>query len=461
MYQGKHGAMRYLLSSAFLNGRSFRREVRGFVESPVKSIAPDSSINMNLLAQVCETLDRHENYYDFIFLGLLLLIALTLDLGDASFIAVLAGLACGILLIVKERRHRRWVKQYFQTESFDLNGFCQDFLGQPLEMFDTLPDEQNNVVIYEGFNPFVGGGNELNGWSLSIDLTRPSSALGVEEPVKALDTDQLYDALCQSTRALGLPNVDIKDLLFINGAEIRDKKTLLPNAYARPVANLSAEDFTAFYEQHPKQTRHYKLIQVRDWSDDLILSFYVRLSRQGSNLFVETSRFLLPPVASKYRKLDTLSEQSLWLRLSIGLIALLFGVYYAIYAAGFLVLRGVGRLFKALGRLRNTEHKAIRSNPQFNYGAKASFREVVAGEVYQHYFQKLDKELYVKTLERSLLDTLVVQLEAHNIDSTDLAERKTTIINSGVIVSGGDVKANALAVGAQASAGVVPRKKAG
>jgi len=47
---------------------------------------------------------------------------------------------------------------------------------------------------------------------------------------------------------------------------------------------------------------------------------------------------------------------------------------------------------------------------------------------------------------------LVEFLDDHNIDTSDLKERQTTILNSGVIVQGGDVNAESLAVGPGAEA---------
>ncbi len=51
-------------------------------------------------------------------------------------------------------------------------------------------------------------------------------------------------------------------------------------------------------------------------------------------------------------------------------------------------------------------------------------------------------------LERSILDSTIDFLEAKNVDTSDLKERKTTILNSGVIVSGGSIEAKSPGGGA-------------
>jgi hypothetical protein len=66
----------------------------------------------------------------------------------------------------------------------------------------------------------------------------------------------------------------------------------------------------------------------------------------------------------------------------------------------------------------------------------------------------LDKEMYVKVFEKQLLFAVKGFLDAHNIDTSDIQERQTTILNSGVIVQGGEINAEALAVGTGASSTV-------
>jgi hypothetical protein len=62
----------------------------------------------------------------------------------------------------------------------------------------------------------------------------------------------------------------------------------------------------------------------------------------------------------------------------------------------------------------------------------------------------LDKEMYVKLLDRTLLDAIVEFLAAHGIDTGELVERRETIINNGIMVPGGSVTAHDIAVGQNA-----------
>jgi len=74
------------------------------------------------------------------------------------------------------------------------------------------------------------------------------------------------------------------------------------------------------------------------------------------------------------------------------------------------------------------------------------------GASYLHYFQKFDREMYVKILDNELLETLLSFLDEHNIDTSQLRERQTTILNNGIFVQGGNVEGDSIAVGHGAKA---------
>jgi hypothetical protein len=89
---------------------------------------------------------------------------------------------------------------------------------------------------------------------------------------------------------------------------------------------------------------------------------------------------------------------------------------------------------------------------RYDYGAEPSLRAEIASATYANYFQRMDSELYEKSLNRCIFDTVIDFLEERGIDVSSLKETRTTIINSGVLVKGGDVKADVLAVGERATA---------
>ena len=92
---------------------------------------------------------------------------------------------------------------------------------------------------------------------------------------------------------------------------------------------------------------------------------------------------------------------------------------------------------------------------RFNYGAPMSPRETVSDPLYQRYFQRLDKSLYTKVLEKRLLEAIEEFLDTRGLDTSEFNETRQTIENHGVFVAdGGTFKAGSVAVrkGARASA---------
>jgi hypothetical protein len=64
--------------------------------------------------------------------------------------------------------------------------------------------------------------------------------------------------------------------------------------------------------------------------------------------------------------------------------------------------------------------------------------------------------MYLKILEHKILDTIVDFLDSRDVDTSDIKERRTTILNNGVIMSGGSIQAQNVAVGRGAK-GIVSR----
>src|SRR5262249_36359787 len=108
--------------------------------------------------------------------------------------------------------------------------------------------------------------------------------------------------------------------------------------------------------------------------------------------------------------------------------------------------------------LRRSRHRArqrreITTALRFNYGPIISPRDVVSDSRYQRYFQQLDKSLYSKVVEKRILEAIVSFLDEKGIDTHELIERQTTILNNGVYIGGrATVNAQSIAGGLGARA---------
>jgi hypothetical protein len=96
----------------------------------------------------------------------------------------------------------------------------------------------------------------------------------------------------------------------------------------------------------------------------------------------------------------------------------------------------------------------IDDDPEYNFGAQTSIRELAQSAHYRKYFQQVDRGLNTKLIDRQVLDSIMTFLDAHDIDISQFEEQRTTILNQGLLISGGQVSAGSVAVGEHSRAGV-------
>jgi hypothetical protein len=448
---------RHLAASALLNGASYRNYILNHFKGKYKAFGREPGIDVPFLIKVCKYIEQKETRYQIAFIAisiiyaLILIIILLIVSAQEFFLITLFFFAIAWWVSLhKEKSERNWVRSYFQRTAFySSSEIPVENVTVDDEITELYSQNRQNLIVYDSFTPFVGNGLELGGWSFAVDLTQLKDRLGSSESAIPFALKEVYAAIDSSLRELDFPGLTTQDLLYVNGSDLRDKKWILPDLYSRPITSIPADKVAEFIEKNDTSVRHYKCIQVADWGNELIVSYFLRLSRRGKDLFVEFSKFLLPPIADQYRKVDTLTDMD-WSRLAS---ACLIKTPINGFAAW---IRLVGQIGKFIDRTFDTEshvlRRQIKDNPLYNYGTRTTLRQTLSSSRFDHYFQRLDQEMYVKTIEREILVTIVKFLDAHNIDTSELKERQTTIINSGIMVQNGAIKAESVAVGAGARA---------
>jgi hypothetical protein len=96
--------------------------------------------------------------------------------------------------------------------------------------------------------------------------------------------------------------------------------------------------------------------------------------------------------------------------------------------------------------------RRIEDDPGYNYGAMTSIRELAQSKRYRKYFQQLDRSLNANLMDRQVLDTIMTFLDAHDIDISQFEEQRTTILNQGILMSGGKLSAGSIAIGERSRA---------
>jgi hypothetical protein len=443
---------RLLCASAVLNGASFRRMVLQYLEDPSRAVAPEIGLDLRLVAQVCKFLQDRDRRFDWWFSACILvgIVGAVIDstLGLIAFI-----ISAGGVWITKVWPQHFTFPLAFGKPIFDPDRVAKQFNAQlESEHLASIPPADQNLIVYSGFSPFVGAGSNLGGWSFVVNVTKGKEDTGSELGAIPFATSALYERIEQSLDSLGLNGLTHQTMFYAHGSDIRNDRQLLPNAYGRPVSSLDPNQVQKYSLENDRHVRQYKWIRVTDWGNELTTSYFLRCTQRGNSLFVEINRCLLTPLAQAYRGVDAKAEEDWKVGVSICTGSVIVGPLRALVAP-LMLLGHLRDWWNDLLDRKNKEHQElIDDHPLYNYGVAQSFRESMRSDLFLHYFQKLDGDFYSKVLEREILAAILAFLDEHNIDTSELKERQSTILNSGIIVHGGDVKAESLAVGAGAQA---------
>lgn len=297
--------------------------------------------------------------------------------------------------------------------------------------------QHGNVVNYSGYTPFVGFGEELWTWHVTLPLyprpDNPGHDLRAQGPgftVSQLLTHLqrgLYDYLDDSPGFKRLPGLELSHQVFIEGRDTRQ-----PTHFITELAQLGLPtDLRVIQDDPTLPMRNYLKCQVNAWDGELVTTVLVTAALQGETLHIEFVGYVLPPTREDFHVFEDRSHTS----------------GFAIAAD---VLKAVGRLPLHIGRspavLWRLSRDAIRAaarggalpeeiTGRRDNGARVSVRELGTDLDVQHYFQEHDSVKYISILQAQIIEHATAFLEQY-VDASELKRRKETIVNNTVINNG-------------------------
>jgi hypothetical protein len=440
-------ATRLLAAAAYRGKPDVRPWLLKWLADPNRAVPPEVGVDLSLVARVAQFSDKREKAYNYLFLAL----------GLAALAMLAAGLPAAIMLLIvvasavwfqKDAEQRHVLIERFGRQRYSPKDVEQQFTA-PLDArrADAIPSAHANVTVYSGFSPFVGAGLDFGGWSFAIATDKAKRDFGSMPPARFHLRD-LYRDVSEAVERLDLPGLEQQDHFFIQGSDVRGDESLLADHYGRPDKVLSPRVAERYAYGSDARVRHYRWIRVCDWTGDIVVSYFLRCSLRGPMLFVEVKRFLLTPLKASLRDIDNVAPLRTMETLGrLFLIAPIAGAFN-LFAAPFAVLGYLTEAWDQFwGTTERERHRLIDANPLWDYGASTSVRQTFASGEYVRYFQRADSDYYEKALEKEILAALIDFLDARGIDTSDLRERQSTILNNGVIVQGGNIAAGSLAVG--------------
>ncbi len=449
---------RYLCTAPHLDDRYARRVVDEVVMDPHRAVVPSLGIDMASVLAHCFAARRRQNIRDGLIAAILIsILPVIFDyrrLTGLRVIVILIALA-GLVAFAE-----RWVSRYLITGQLTRERFDRDdrpwlTAAEHAQVADALAAEQGDISVYGTYSPFVGSGVSRGGWSFAINLARGKEAPGGQVRLEPLsfEVEEFYREIERDMAAIGLADLTIENRLLVDGQHIRDDARFLPDPEGRPVAGVSAERLAQLTREPELANRPYQCIRLQTWEGDLVLSVFVNFTRRGTALLAEVQHFLLAPLQPEYRQADRLASWPFGKKLRTELRSVPTATAGTVIRAPF----RISRLLLRTGLGWHTERAAlrqIRTDPEYNFGAMTSVRELAQARHYRRYFQQVDRDLSTKFIDRQVLDTIVDFLESHNIDTSQFQDQRSMILNNGLLVSGGEFKAGSVAVGDQARAGM-------
>jgi len=312
---------------------------------------------------------------------------------------------------------------------------------------ESLPSPENqNLIVYSGPNPFVGAGQNIGGWTLAVEIHKPKIDAGRVEPIIVEDFE---NTLTERVCGLGIEGLRNRRVLCAEGRAIRGEHDLLPNPIAPPLTVVGEGVVTKFSKAN-EAIRPYHHLRIHSWDDQLVVSVFHCAKILGQKLFIDTNYFVLPPLGDSYRAIDSIPRKMtfrhFWQQVSRAFIMGVINIAWSPLSLFISVSSGIEEVF-GRGRME----REVRDNEAFDYGVGASLREKEAGNI-GNYFQMIDRIGCIKVIEKELLNATIDYLDERGIDTSELRDREATILNTGIMISGGNFTAQSVAAGSGAQA---------
>jgi hypothetical protein len=445
---------RYLCAAVQSDDGLTRRVIDLVVGDGRRAVVPSLGVDMGTVLRHSFMARRRQVTRDTLITAILLcFLPLLIDfrsLPGLRDMVILLVLAAAVALA------ERWISRYrvmtrqLSRASFDFTGLPWVTAGEHRRLTRLLASEHGNVSVYGTYSPFVGSGFSHGGWSFAVNTAKGKGQLLGDGKARLtptpFDVEDLYTAVRADIAALGLDGIVIEERLLVDGRAIANDKRFIPDRAASPVPSIGAEQLRALVHAPELRNRAYLCARMQDWRGDLVISVFVNFTQRGSGLLAEVQYYLLAPLKEEYREVDVLASRPS--RRSVR--AELRGA--PAHAAAMMVKAPFSVIGEAwrMRPWRNRDHSVRQfadADSEYNFGALTSVRELAQSGRYRKYFQQVDQDLNTKLISRKILDTIMDFLDTHNIDTSQFEEQRATILNQGLLISGGQVTAGAVAVG--------------
>jgi len=433
-----------LKSAVHLYPDDFERDLYERLKHPFKSSAPEYGVDLSLIHKELVSANKsrlNKSIFNIIITVISFIIFLQ-NIEDNWWIFILTFSLLSLIEFLHLRSVKRKVRKILTTQ----------------DLHNTNNTSKNiNIIISGGFSPFIGSGINLENWSFTVDLSVPEDN---EKVIEKISLIELHEYIKERLCLINIEDISISNELLVRGENINSLSQFFQNGkMTKPIDHIDNQYLIDKIGKNDKDERHYKVIRIPMWNDQLLLSMYYRFLIVNKNLFCEAKFFILHPLKDKYLQINNIPTQTTYnetidtLRKALGTATFswLFDILWllAFVSGGFMSKRLQLKAWK----------KEVETNRLYNYGWNNSLREKWSSISYKNYFQQADKDISQKLLTNEFLSGLMAYLSEKNISIEQFKHTSTKIINEGIMISGGEIKTDSIAVGKGAKIAKTAMKK--
>ena len=352
------------------------------------------------------------------------------------FFVGIGALGAWVLFYVSLRRAKYKIAPQFTPEAFAEREAPEE------------RTEDQNVVVFMGRKPLDNFGFSFGSWTLSVDTSRKKPDEDGEQPQgtsPSVSIQALEDEIAEGLKRAGGARETFRTIYLAQGKVLPD--VILPDRRRAPLPHVDAEALEAAAGHPSTRIRRYLMVEKPMVGQEMTIFYFIRLNHDGDDLSLEIQGLVMPPVSEAYRWVDRVEASSF--------SGVIWDLIYSLFGGLVMLVVGPIRLFllvsEALsGFFSDPSAKAARRaarDPGHDYGAPVSLRREAANLAATSFFLTMDRRMTEIAFTGRITRTFIDHLDALGIDTSELREQRTTVLNQGIIVKGGEIKAENIQAG--------------
>lgn len=456
-------ATRLLCKRAYHDEWFANTVVENLLTDDLAVITPSVGIDLRPILLHCLASSKRRHNRDMGLVATLLL-SILLAFFSPGFLVISLVIAFALTLADQRWQHREMFLR-LRRVNFERQPYPPE-LPEPWiasRLTDIAEAQQGNVTVYSDYRPFIGYGSSVSSWSFALPML-PATGLDGQTATSVIPftaaelTEHVHLVLSEladesKSVLIGerLEGLYLEERVFVDGKGLDIDGPFLLNRSKPPVNALSIDKLNTIATDSRGKARYYLCAHIPSWDGQVVASTFLRFSTDGYLLYAECERTVLPPVRDPYLPGVYVTDRAKSLE-SFPLIGnALIDVVPKLLTSPWRVVRSLDSSNRFARRSAHAREWAA-EDLDFNYGTSLSVRELFADARYHNYYQWIDATKHLKIVERHLLEAIAVFLEEHRVDTAELRNRQTTILNQGIIQTGGVNNIGAQAVGHGAAA---------